>query len=46
MLVVGDQEMGAEQVNLRQRDGDVPGAMSVDEFLALAQEAVAKKRLL
>ncbi len=46
MLVIGDREMEADQVNLRQRDGDVPGAMSVDEFLALAQEVVTEKRLL
>jgi len=46
MLVIGGREMEAGQVNLRMRDGNVPGAMSVDEFLALAQEAVAEKRLL
>ncbi len=46
MLVIGDREMEAGQVNLRMRDGNVPGAMSVSEFLALAQEAVAEKRLL
>ena len=46
MLVVGDREMGAGQVNLRMRDGNVPGAMPVDDFLALAQESVAERRLL
>jgi threonyl-tRNA synthetase len=46
MLVVGDREAEAGQVNLRLRDGNVPGAMSVGEFVALAQEAVAEKRLL
>jgi threonyl-tRNA synthetase len=46
MLVIGDREMEAGQVNLRKRDGDVPGAISVDDFIALAQEAVADKRLL
>ena len=46
MLVIGNREMEAGQVNLRMRDGNVPGAMSVDAFLALAQEAVAGKRLL
>ena len=46
MLVIGDREMEAGEVNLRMRDGNVPGAMSVSEFLALAQEAVAEKRLL
>jgi len=46
MLVMGNREMEAGQVNLRMRDESVPGAMSVDEFVALAQEAVAEKRVL
>ena len=46
MLVVGNREMDAGQVNLRRRDGEVPGAMSVDEFIALAQEAVVERRVL
>jgi threonyl-tRNA synthetase len=46
MLVIGDQEMEADQVNLRMRDGQKPGAMSVDDFVALAQKAVAEKLLL
>jgi threonyl-tRNA synthetase len=46
MLVIGDRELEAGQVNLRLRDGNVPGAMSVDDFKALAQDAVAEKRLL
>jgi threonyl-tRNA synthetase len=46
MLVLGDREVEAGQVNLRRRDGDVAGAMSVDDFVALAQDAVAEKRLL
>ena len=46
MLVIGDREMEAGQVNLRMRDGQVPGAMPVDEFIALVQEAVAQKSLL
>jgi threonyl-tRNA synthetase len=46
MLVVGNREMEAEQVNLRLRDGNVPGAMAVDDFVALAQEAVEERRLL
>jgi threonyl-tRNA synthetase len=45
MLVVGNREMSAGQVNLRTRDGSVPGAMSVDDFITLAQEAVREKRL-
>jgi threonyl-tRNA synthetase len=44
MLVIGDREIDAGQVNLRLRDESVPGAMSVEEFIALAQEAVAEKR--
>jgi threonyl-tRNA synthetase len=44
MLVIGDREMNAGHVNLRLRDGNVPGAMSVDDFVALAQDAVAEKR--
>jgi threonyl-tRNA synthetase len=46
MLIVGDREMEAEQVNLRNRDGNVFGAMSVDDFVALAKDAVDEKRLI
>ncbi|HET91087.1 MAG TPA: threonine--tRNA ligase [Chloroflexi bacterium] len=46
MLIVGDREMESDQVNLRLRDESVPGSKSVDEFIALAQEAVADKRVL
>jgi len=46
MLVVGDQEIEAQQVNLRLRDGSKPGAMSVDEVVAMVQEAVEKKVVL
>ena len=46
MLVIGDREIEAGQVNLRMRDGKVPGSMSVDDFIALASEAVAERRLL
>ncbi len=46
MLVIGDREMEAGQVNLRMRDETVPGAMSVDDFKALVQNTVAEKRLL
>ena len=45
MLVIGDREMEAGQINLRLRDGSKPGAMSVDEFIALASSAVAEKRV-
>jgi len=44
MLIVGDREMEAGQVNLRRRDGEVPGAMSVEDFIALAQDAVREHR--
>jgi threonyl-tRNA synthetase len=43
MLVVGDQEMEAGQVALRKRGGENPGAMSVDDFLALAKDEIEKK---
>jgi len=46
MLIIGDQEMEAVQVNLRMRDGQKPGAMSVNEFIVLAQKAVEEKQLL
>ena len=46
MLVIGDREMEASQVNLRLRDGRVLGGMSVDDFMSLAQEAIAERRLL
>lgn len=46
MLVVGDREMEAEDVNLRLRNEEVLGAMSVDEFIALATEAMETQRQL
>jgi threonyl-tRNA synthetase len=46
MLVMGDREVEAGQVNLRRRDGTVPGAMSVDSFAEVVQAAVADRRLL
>ncbi|MCX8067221.1 MAG: threonine--tRNA ligase [Anaerolineae bacterium] len=46
MLIVGDREMAAGEVNLRRRDGEVPGAMSVEAFIAMAQEAIRERRLL
>ncbi|HEC34031.1 MAG TPA: threonine--tRNA ligase [Chloroflexi bacterium] len=46
MLIVGEREVEAGQVNLRRRDGEKPGAMSVEDFVALAQEAVEGRRLL
>jgi len=42
MLVVGDKEVENGQVSLRKRSGENPGAMSVDDFLALAQDEIEK----
>jgi threonyl-tRNA synthetase len=44
MLIVGDREIEAEQVNLRLRNEQVLGAMPIDTFIELAREAVASKR--
>jgi threonyl-tRNA synthetase len=46
MLVMGDKEMEAGQVNLRRRDGEVPGPIAIADLIALAQEAIEDKRLL
>jgi threonyl-tRNA synthetase len=46
MLVIGDREAEAGQVNLRRRDGENVGAMGVADFIAMAQEAVRERRLL
>ncbi|MFO7742178.1 MAG: threonine--tRNA ligase [Anaerolineae bacterium] len=46
MLIVGDREIEAEQVNLRLRNEEVRGAMSVEAFIKLAQEAVETRRQL
>ncbi|MEN6482049.1 MAG: His/Gly/Thr/Pro-type tRNA ligase C-terminal domain-containing protein, partial [Anaerolineaceae bacterium] len=43
MLVIGDREMEAGQVALRRRSGENPGAMPVDDFLALALREIADK---
>ena len=43
MLVVGDQEMEANKVALRLRNGENPGPISMDEFLALAKKDIADK---
>ncbi len=43
MLVIGDREMEANQVALRRRNGENPGAMGADEFLSLALREVAEK---
>ena len=44
MLVVGDREIEAGQVNVRLRNEDVLGAMAVDAFVQLATEAVTSRR--
>jgi len=46
MLIMGDREIEAEQVNLRLRNEEVLGAMSVDAFIELAQEAIETRRQL
>ena len=46
MLVVGDREVEAGQVNLRLRDGDVPGAMPIADFASYVMRAVEERRLL
>jgi len=45
MLVVGDREMAAGAVAVRLRTGEDLGARSVEEFIAMAQEAIVEKRL-
>lgn len=46
MLVIGDREMEASQVNPRLRDGQKPGAMSVPDLIDLIDQAVAERRVL
>ena len=43
MLVIGDKEMEAGAVAVRLRNGENLGAIPVDEFIAMAQKAVAEK---
>jgi threonyl-tRNA synthetase len=43
MLVLGGQEMATETVNVRLRNGERAGAMSVADFVALAQKAVEQR---
>ncbi len=43
MLVLGDKEVEANQVNVRTREGENLGVMSVEEFLTLVEQAVAQK---
>ena len=43
MLVLGDKEVESGSVNVRTREGENLGVMSVSEFITLVQTAVAKK---
>ncbi len=43
MLVVGGREAAAGQVAVRERSGEDRGAMSLEAFLTLARERIAKK---
>jgi len=43
MLIVGDQEMENQQVSLRLRSGENPGAQSLDAFLSKANQDIAAK---
>lgn len=44
MLIVGDREMDADTVAVRLRTEEDLGAMPIDGFLKMAQEAIAEKR--
>jgi threonyl-tRNA synthetase len=44
MLVVGDKEMEQNQVALRLRSGENPGAIAIDDFLQRAKEEIAQKK--
>ncbi|MDK2980802.1 MAG: threonyl-tRNA synthetase [Chloroflexota bacterium] len=43
MLVIGDQEMEANQVALRLRSGENPGPMSLEDFVAKAKQDITEK---
>ena len=43
MLILGGREQEAEKVNVRLRNGKRLGAMSLESFLTLAQEAIDQK---
>jgi threonyl-tRNA synthetase len=45
MLVVGDREMEADKVAVRLRTEEDLGPHSVEDFVAMAKEAIAEKRL-
>jgi threonyl-tRNA synthetase len=43
MLIIGDKEMESGQVSLRLRSEENPGAMPLEDFVALAQKEAAEK---
>ena len=43
MLVVGDNEMKAEQVSLRVRDGSQQNNIPLSEFISRAQDRIARR---
>jgi len=43
MLVVGDNEMKAEQISLRARDGSQQNNISLNEFIARAKDKIARR---
>ena len=43
---IGQREMAHEQVAVRLRTEEDLGAMTIDAFMALAQQAVAEKRII
>jgi threonyl-tRNA synthetase len=43
MLVVGDNEMKAEQVSLRVRDGSQQNNIPLSEFIARAKDRIARR---
>lgn len=43
MLVLGDKEVESGSVNVRTREGENLGVMSVEDFIELVQKAVAQK---
>lgn len=44
MLVIGDREVENEQVALRLRSGDNPGAMSVSDFIDRCQMEIIERK--
>ena len=43
MLVMGDKEVESGTVNVRTREGDNLGVMTIDKFKTLLDEAIAQK---